>query len=362
MKILYLTDRDLDDNSGVSNKILMQSSFWEKECDINVDLISLYSFNSFNTKGEKLTDNNILFKNNKIGIIFRLFLNSYRLKKYLSSNKYTLIYSRYKLYDPIFRNAIKNTPLFVEINTDDVNEYLLKSKLLYFYNKIFRNLFLKHVFAFIFVSKELKNKFTKYSHRSSIVLANGVDVKELYFNPNPNNKRPQIVFIGSLNQKWQGYEKVINLSKELNKYDFHIIGSEGINTHNLFYHGYLSNDKAAELIGNFDIGIGTLSLYKKDMIEASPLKSRQYLAQGLPIIYAYDDTDIEKEYSFALKIENTENNVFNNIDNIKIFIDNTFKNFKIRNEARNFALEKLDRDKKEKERINFMKKNLMEKK
>jgi hypothetical protein len=53
-----------------------------------------------------------------------------------------------------------------------------------------------------------------------------------------------------------------------------------------------------------DIGIGTLSLYKKKMEEAAPLKVRSYLAKGIPVVIGYKDTDLWEELPFVYKIKN----------------------------------------------------------
>ena len=105
-----------------------------------------------------------------------------------------------------------------------------------------------------------------------------------------------------------------------------------------------------------DVGISTLSLYLNNMQEASPLKSRQYLAHGLPIIYAYDDTDITQKYEFCLKLPNTPNNIASNIDKLKAFVYKVFQNKIYRSEARRFAKTHLDTSIKEQKRLEFFRK------
>lgn len=43
------------------------------------------------------------------------------------------------------------------------------------------------------------------------------------------------------------------------------------------------------------------------MKEACPLKSREYIVRGIPFIYAYKDTDLAGDESFAKRFE--ENNI-----------------------------------------------------
>ena len=91
------------------------------------------------------------------------------------------------------------------------------------------------------------------------------------------------------------------------------------------------------------------------MIEGSSLKSRQYMAQGLPWIYAYDDTDLTGEEEFTLKIPNSEDNVYKSIEDIKTFINKCFQNKSFRIKSREFARKHLDVSLKEANRIKFLK-------
>ena len=38
--------------------------------------------------------------------------------------------------------------------------------------------------------------------------------------------------------------------------------------------------------------------------EACALKSREYIVKGIPFIYAYNDTDINENHSFCLRLVN----------------------------------------------------------
>ena len=209
--------------------------------------------------------------------------------------------------------------------------------------------------GFVCVSKEI-NEITLNNKYNSIIIANGIDMNKYTITKHHINHKAQVVFIGSPNQKWHGVDKFIYLSSKLIEYDFHIIGSNGENTKNLYYHGYLDENNAVKLLKKYDIGISSTAMHRLSMQEASPLKSRQYLAVGLPIIYAYEDTDIESEYSypFTLQLPNNEKNVEDNIQNIKIFIDKVFNDILIRNEARKFAQKYFDVRKKERKRLVFI--------
>jgi len=352
MKILYLSDTDLDKDSGVSKKILMQANKWV-ELGHEVELFSWDSLSWYSLEGNRLTKPKMFIKRRKWKVLPHLILSSLGILKELENKKYDIIYMRYRLFSPFFNRIKKHGKLIVEINTNDKEEFK-KSFLLDLYNKTTRDLFLKNVDGFVCVSNELKEVFKIYN-RPILVIANGIDIKRYEFFKETSNFKPNLVFIGSPNQAWHGVEKIKFLANKLKNFHFHIIGINGKNTGNLTYYGYVDDKKARELVAKMDIGISTLSLYINNMKEASPLKSRQYLAQGLPIIYAYNDTDINEEYSFCYKLPNSPDNVKNHIRNIEKFILQVFKKEHIREQARIYAKRHLDISVKETKRLEFFK-------
>ncbi|API87079.1 glycosyltransferase [Francisella uliginis] len=356
MRIAYLVNYDISTNSGVVYKILQQTKQWS-EYGHDVYIVSLKTLTMYDSKLDKITKlrpSNFKFK--KIGTFLNLLFNSFYINKLITGMRFDIIYMRYQLYIPFFTKILKKNTIVMEINSDDVSEYKLNSKITYCYNLFTRNIILKNVNAFISVSNELKKRFTSFN-RPVEVIANGINTDKFNCVAN-NNNRPIFVFIATPNQPWHGFDKILQMAEYFKDYDFNIIGYDGQNTSNLKYFGYLNMQEATEVIQKSDIGIGTLSLYKNNMFEASPLKTRQYLACGIPMIYAYEDTDIQEVKSFGLKLENSENNV--DYKKIQSFVERVFNSKEIRLKARNYAVSYLDFKIKEKQRLEFFKKVLSE--
>ena len=101
-----------------------------------------------------------------------------------------------------------------------------------------------------------------------------------------------------------------------------------------------------ELYKKMDIAIGTLALHRKKMEEASPLKVREYVAYGLPVIIGYIDIDLNNE-EFILNIGNYEENVVESIDAIVKFIESW------KNKVIDLDISRIDMNKKEKQRLKF---------
>lgn len=351
MRILYLADTDLDATSGVAHKILMQSGQWAARGH-EVLLISLASLSRFSLDGKRLTPRRVTIERRGWKIFPHLLLTSWQLKRVLRQFDYDIVYMRYRLYAPFFKRALGPQPQIVEINTDDISEYRLSSRLLYLYNRMFRTLFLRSVDGLVCVSRELQQKFA-WLDKPSVVIANGIDTSEYPFAPSTKTVKPSLVFIGSPNQKWHGVDKIFYLAEKLPEFDFHIIGIKDEGRSNLFYHGYLDVRNAMEVVQRLDVGIGTLSLHENRMHEASPLKTRQYFSHGLPVIYAYKDTDISAEEPFVLQLPNNRENIQTHLREIKEFVRSVYHDSTIRKQARDFAVAKLDVTVKEDARLHF---------
>jgi len=364
MKIAYLIDYDPCTNNGVMQKIYQQSLQWTKK-DHTVYLVSTKTMSVYDAdQNIILQEKPLNVKLGRIGTAINLLYNSYFTYKLFENIEIDMIYMRYRLYMPFINKIFKNHRVIMEINSDDTLEYKLHSQLTHRYNSMTRAYFLKHIDAFVSVSYELKKKF-EYFNKPIEVIGNGIEYieyieyKEYGVVKREFNKVPIFVFIGTPNQSWHGLDKIIMMAEHFKEYRFYIIGSDGEDSQNIQYFGYLTKEESTRIINQCDIGIGTLSLYETGLTEASPLKSRQYLACGLPLIYAYTDTDIPNDVEFGLRLENTENNMdYQKIDN---FIQNVFNNKSISLNARKFSEEILGYDKKEEVRLIFFKRVVDEK-
>ncbi|MNH72616.1 hypothetical protein D3C73_247870 [compost metagenome] len=134
----------------------------------------------------------------------------------------------------------------------------------------------------------------------------------------------QLVFIGSPGQAWHGVDAIAELAKARPRWTFDIIGVDaaelpGPVPTNMIFHGRLARKDYQPLLERSDLAIGTLALYRKQMKEASPLKVREYLANGLPVITAYSETDFPEPMSFILQLPNSPGNVRDGLAQIDAF-------------------------------------------
>jgi hypothetical protein len=94
------------------------------------------------------------------------------------------------------------------------------------------------------------------------------------------------------------------------------------------------------------------------MHEASPLKSRNYLALGLPIIQAYEDTDLSEADGCVLQLPNHEDSVARNVSRIREFAWRAYRDPTLSERALALAGGRLSLAAKEHERLAFIEKCL----
>jgi hypothetical protein len=330
MKIAYLLDDDISQRTGIVKKIESKIRLWER-FGHEAKVFSLRSGSL-----ESIINNGVIIsqfgqKNTLVQKFYQQYKNSKILDEYLSEFRPDVIYARQMKYYPRMVKVLKkHAKYIVEINSNDIEELKLNSKVVYIYNRLTRNHLLKNASGLMSVSNELisDNIFSKFN-KLSIVIGNGYDFENVKVKKSVFNESLEFVFIGTPGQAWHGVDKVLYLATKLKKYTFHIVGPSLDEIHqlgqqisdNVVIHGYFDQHRLEGFVAKCDIGISTLALHRKNMEEASPLKSRQYLAQGLPIIIGYKDTDLPSDLGFVLNIGNYEDNVQDNIEKIEEFID-----------------------------------------
>ena len=109
-----------------------------------------------------------------------------------------------------------------------------------------------------------------------------------------------------------------------------------------------------DLLSRTTVCLGTLALSRKSMTEACPLKSRTALASGVPLIYAYDDPQLDGDEIFALRVADAPTWSREDLERIESFVERAAGDPSIGVAAWDFARRNIDRDVLEQRRIDFM--------
>lgn len=353
MKIAYLAEWDFSQPSGVSKKIQSQMQAWNRGgADVRLHVISANTRGQFaNFARAKFYTANVPILTGAAKTYLNKILCAREVFQDLNDWQPDLIYYRLGIWYPGLSKILKLAKSVIELNSLELNE--LEGA-----NPVKRRLYpwgrqqiLSQAVGYVCVSDEIARDL-EASNRPVLVCANGYDFRSVpKINREIVSDRPQGLFVSSDNQFWQGVDLILKLAQELPEIDFHLVGiSPHPASSNVFFHGPLFGEGLAKLTRRMDFGVGTLALHRKRMEEASPLKSREYGAWGLPFIYAYKDTDLPEFIDFALKLPNSENGVLQGAARIRDFA-HRWKGQE-HDPQRFYAY--FDMDEKEKRRLNFL--------
>jgi glycosyltransferase involved in cell wall biosynthesis len=235
-----------------------------------------------------------------------------------------LVYMRGQLFYPPMLWLPAGAPLVVEVNTDDLKENELSSRIRAIYNARTRTFLLRRASALIFVTAELSHlpSFNRLPAPRSVI-SNGIDLGAYPQLPAGAQGSPRLVFVGTGDAPWHGVDKLCMLATIRTDWQIDIVGMRNpraVSHPNITWHGPLERGDVLPILARADVGIGTLALHRKSMEEASSLKVREYLAVGLPVIYGCSDPDADGLGPYVLRIANTETNVIDEIDRIDAFV------------------------------------------
>jgi glycosyltransferase involved in cell wall biosynthesis len=227
-----------------------------------------------------------------------------------------IIYLRLAMYVYPAHRLAGIAPVVGEINTNDLEQHKELGPVLSLYNRLTRGILLKRVCGLVPVSEELARAISYSAYRKPTrVISNGIDLSVFQPLPAPENEAPRLVFIGTPGYSWHGVDKLVELARRFPDLQVEIVGYSNLPEFkplpaNLSLHGYLNADSYRKVMAGCDLAISTLALYRKGMEEACPLKTRECLAYGLPMVLPYKDTDLDDlDCDFLLKIPNKEDNI-----------------------------------------------------
>jgi len=311
-------------NSGVGKKIRSQVETWKR---MGHDA-RLFMHTSLHEPQSELIEADYFFYQSpgKVRTELNRVAAMQQMIESVRRFKPDVIYLRYSIYVYPAHRLMDIAPVVEEINTNDLTQHEGLGAIYSIYNRLTRGIFLRRVRGLATVSRELafSSAFATY-RKPTRVIANGCALDKFPQLPAPANTVPHLVFIGNPGYPWHGVDKLIDLACLIPDVHIHIVGYDklpGLDVlpENLTLHGYLSMREYQQVLAQADAAISSLALHRVQLEEASPLKSRECLAFGLPLIVAYKDTDLDDmDCDFLLKIPNKEDNIQTHAQSIRDF-------------------------------------------
>ena len=323
MKIAYAGYVAAYTTDGVNDKIRAQIAAWT---DMGHE-VELYCLSPPPTPGDDAprVDGSIF----TFTTIPERFKATRALARAIQRTQPDLVYVRYDLFLPPLPLLLSPLPVVLEINTDDRKETRIDGRLAWLYNELTRGASFRAAQGLVCVTNELaRSRSVARFGRSAIVIGNAGDpgAMEPLAAPARGERGSALMLVGYM-APWAGVDKLRPLCRAFPRLDVHVVGDVGDEAGaeaplpNLHFHGRLEPDRYRPIMAASDFGIGPLALHRKGMSEATPLKVRDYLMHGLPVLIAHDDTDFPGERPwYVLQIPNNEGTIEDSLPAIEAWI------------------------------------------
>ncbi len=278
--------------------------------------------------------------------------------------RHTSVDLRYYNFLKRIRNTYPNAKILVEIPTYPYVGELLVSKTMwpFYFKDIYRRNRLKRVVDKIvtFTKDDAIFGIPTIRTQNGIVVDNIIPVK------NQNENRAEIHLIAvSVCMPSHGYERCIRgLADYYRKQDTHcktvllhmvgdgdelgrykrLVKSNGLERYVRFY-GKKTGKELDAIYDKADVALGVFGLYKVKVNVCSPLKTKEYLSKGLPVISGFHEDSFEGgNVDFYLEFANDDSNV--DIGRIVEFYDGLLEKYQskkaLRDVIRSYAKEHVD--------------------
>ena len=322
MNIVFFLNDKLDHRSGVGKKITSQINAFTQLSD------NIYTIKNSEIEGARVVTDNILIHES---FTPHSALVRYRFRgilKYILSLDIDLVYIRYTHFaSPSFlwflrklkAHSIKIVLEFPTYPYDQEYENLkLISKCKLFLDRTFRGFLYSYVDLCVSFTDSYNEifgiKVVKLSNAigTDLVLANLAKLKGLH-GETKTNKVLTFTAVASM-YKWHGYDRIIhaihdyvanNKNKNIN-IKFNIVGDgpelcnlkilvKALNIEDhVIFHGFLGEPELGQVLLESDIGVDSLARFRSGNDDNNSLKSKEYLAYGLPVLKSHVDTSIDK--------------------------------------------------------------------
>lgn len=159
-----------------------------------------------------------------------------------------------------------------------------------------------------------------FAGKPAMNINNGIDVTAISLRKyHPQEDAIHMLLLASMCD-WHGYDRMITALQNYRgdeKIILHFAGNDGDGSlakwqqmaegmENIIFHGGVYGDDLDKLINGMDLGVSSLGLYRIGLELGTVMKGREYMARGLPFVYAGEDPTIEKGHPYAMQVSNDD--------------------------------------------------------
>lgn len=370
MKILYVAriDENYALDLGVAKKIKGQ--------------ITAFNNLGYTVDYLRMIDKKIYFNEEECGSVrtryfaYIQFYNILRTK--IVKNQYKFAYLRYVKGSERFLKTVKllnkrETKSVVEIPTYPYKQELKVNNLLGLKTLVFDILISKRINKYVNVIS-VTNDIDEIFSIDTVVINNGINISDYQITLKDECAENKINLIGIANlARWHGYDRLIQGIAEYNKSKketdlelvFYIVGNGDEKSkliklsqeldleQNVKFTGAMSGEKLESLFKKMDIGVSSLGLHRAGGGH-DPIKTKEFIARGLPVILGYEDRLVDMNLPYILKVEENDTSIdMNSV--VDLWLENNTE--KKRVEIREYAKKNLSWEKQMEKVISKIKKS-----
>ncbi|MFP6875022.1 MAG: hypothetical protein VCA55_16105 [Verrucomicrobiales bacterium] len=199
---------------------------------------------------------------------------------------------------------MRDIPTVIELNAIYDSEFKSRAKtsfvdrVRYLYNLMTGEKFERCAAGFVGVTEEiLENRRVELSGIPTMAIPNSTNLagKSPVTFEGRAGDLPRVVYMIGADNPWHGVGDVIRFAEQtVGQLEFDLVAGYEFSGDalpaNVIWHSFLNEQEFQYIFKQASCGLGTAGLHTKDMEEACPLKVRDYLSAGLPVILPYRDT------------------------------------------------------------------------
>lgn len=232
--------------------------------------------------------------------------------------RYDHLVLRYPLWDPVLQLLLREKRRIVlELHTNYMAELRAQRSWRYVTEGLFGG-WLRSFGALVGVAPEvLDSQVARSDFRGpTAVIPNGIDVASFVAEDTPlydRNEPMKILMVASYYYRWHGLEEILGVLERATQplpFQLHLVGelteeqrARASRLRGVVIRGVLALSELKETYRQVHAGLTCFNLANKGMTATAPLKTREYLAAGLPIIGGYLDPALPRDFAYQLALE-----------------------------------------------------------
>ncbi len=155
-------------------------------------------------------------------------------------------------------------------------------------------------------------------------------------------------------KKYEGEIKIKIFVLGLNtEYEIKLSQEFGIYNTKVFFPGFIKGVELNDFFSSIHLAVSQFGIYRKGLKSNSTIKSREYIARGIPMIVGHSDPDFNEEaIDFLLQFPNDSSPI--DMEQVIDFAKKTLSNPELPQKMRKYALEHLDYEVKMKKLVQIL--------